>query len=250
MPVSYSTDLHWRAVWLVTLRNLTYEETGEMLYMSGKSVQRYVTAFLTTGNVEPVKQRHGPERMLSDFEQVIVMQLLIDKPSAYLSCSNTFMILQGPGFMYQQSAVPHTALDTPESVYNTLLSNVVMTSEHSTWQKFHCTLVWVDESGFQQRNSIRAYDYSLRGLRAEDHQFKVGKARINVIGVMSYQGVEDVHLTEDNVNGDIFEHFVGSCLLPILMPFNGVNTHSVVVMDNCSVHHLDSVGARQIPSSL
>ena len=72
MPVSYSTDLRWRAVWLVTLRNLTYDEAGEMLYMSGKSVQRYVTAFLTTGNVEPVKQRHGPECILSDFEQVIV----------------------------------------------------------------------------------------------------------------------------------------------------------------------------------
>ena len=59
MPVSYSTDLHWRAVWLVTSRNLTYDETSEMLYLSGKSVQRYVAAFLSTGNVDPVKQRHG-----------------------------------------------------------------------------------------------------------------------------------------------------------------------------------------------
>ena len=59
MPVSYSTDLRWRAVWLVTLRNLIYDEAGEMLYMSGKSVQRYVAAFLSIGNVEPVKQRHG-----------------------------------------------------------------------------------------------------------------------------------------------------------------------------------------------
>ena len=59
MPVSYSTDLCWRAVWLVTLRNLTYDEAGEMLYMSGKSVQRYVTAFLTTGNVEPVNKGMG-----------------------------------------------------------------------------------------------------------------------------------------------------------------------------------------------
>ena len=25
------------------------------------------------------------------------------------------------------------------------------------------------------------------------------------------------------------------------MPFNGVNTHSVVVMDNCSVHHVERV---------
>ncbi len=69
MPVGYSTDLHWRAVWLVSMRNLTYDEAGEMLYMSGKSVQRYVAAFLSTENVEPVKPRHGPECMLNDFEQ-------------------------------------------------------------------------------------------------------------------------------------------------------------------------------------
>ena len=58
---------------------------------------------------------------------------------------------------------------------------------------------------------------------------------------MSLSGMEDIYITEENVNGDIFEHFVASCLLPQLMPFNGVNTHSVVIMDNCSVHHLERV---------
>ena len=43
------------------------------------------------------------------------------------------------------------------------------------------------------------------------------------------------------MNGDIFEDFVRTTLLPILMPFNGINSHSVVIMDNCSVHHLERV---------
>ena len=30
-------------------------------------------------------------------------------------------------------------------------------------------------------------------------------------------------------------------LLPHLMPFNGTNVHSVVVLDNCSIHHFDEV---------
>ena len=41
------------------------------------------------------------------------------------------------------------------------------------------------------------------------------------------------YLTKDNVNGEIFGTFVSTCLLPQLMPFNGVNHHSVVIMDNC-----------------
>lgn len=40
---------------------------------------------------------------------------------------------------------------------------------------------------------------------------------------MSLEGVEDVYLSEENVNGVIFEDFVRTTLLPILMPFNGTN---------------------------
>ena len=41
------------------------------------------------------------------------------------------------------------------------------------------------------------------------------------------------YLTEENVNGESFETFVSTCLLPQLMPFDGVNHHSVLIMDNC-----------------
>ena len=102
-------------------------------------------------------------------------------------------------------------------------------------------IVWVDESGFNRRNTIRAYGYSLRGMCAIDHQLKHGGVRINSIGIMSYLGVEDVYILEDTVDGDVFEDFCRKCLIPLLMPFNGINTHSVVVMDNCSVHHVNGV---------
>lgn len=102
-------------------------------------------------------------------------------------------------------------------------------------------LVWVDESGFNRKNTIRAYGYSLQGMRAVDHQLKQGGVRINSIGIMSYHGMEDVHILQDTVDGDTFEDFCRTCLIPLLMPFNGINTHSVVVMDNCSVHHINRV---------
>ena len=102
-------------------------------------------------------------------------------------------------------------------------------------------LVWVDETGLRQRAAIRAYGYSLRGMRASDYQLRAGQKSVNAIGVVSLEGVEDVYLTEGNVGGDIFEDFVRTTLLPILMPFNGINSHSVVIMDNCSVHYLQRV---------
>lgn len=54
-------------------------------------------------------------------------------------------------------------------------------------------------------------------------------------------GIEDVYIQKGSVNGEVFEHFIRTTLLPLLMPYNGINTHSVVVMDNASIHHLQSV---------
>ena len=45
----------------------------------------------------------------------------------------------------------------------------------------------------------------------------------------------DLYLAEGNVNGDTFETFVRSCLLPVLLPFNWRNPRSVVIMDNASI---------------
>ena len=38
-----------------------------------------------------------------------------------------------------------------------------------------------------------------------------------------------------------FTTFVHDNLLQHLMPYNGINPHSVVIMDNCSIHHIPEV---------
>ena len=43
------------------------------------------------------------------------------------------------------------------------------------------------------------------------------------------------------MDGDQFYMCVQKYLLPHLMPFNGVNPHSVVIMDNASIHHVKEV---------
>ena len=56
-----------------------------------------------------------------------------------------------------------------------------------------------------------------------------------VKGSMPLEGMEDVYIVEGNVTGEVFVKFVRSCLLPILQPFNWINSHSIVVMDNASI---------------
>lgn len=58
---------------------------------------------------------------------------------------------------------------------------------------------------------------------------------------MSSTGIHDIYLAEGSVNGERFEYFVKTCLLPVLSPYNGVNHHSIVIMDNASIHHVAPV---------
>ena len=74
MPKHYSADLWWTAVWLVLLCKMSYNEEGAILFMSKRSVRRYIDQYQSTGDVEPRKHRYGPKKMLNEAEIIIVIQ--------------------------------------------------------------------------------------------------------------------------------------------------------------------------------
>ena len=57
---------------------------------------------------------------------------------------------------------------------------------------------------------------------------------------MSMEGLLDVYLAEGTVNGIKFEDFIRSSLLPILKPFDWNDKHSIVIMDNASIHRVEN----------
>ena len=65
--------------------------------------------------------------------------------------------------------------------------------------------------------------------------------RYSAIPMLSLDGIHDVYLAEGTMNGDRFVHFLRVYLLPNLLPLNGVNPRSVVIMDNASIHHVEEV---------
>ena len=94
--------------------------------------------------------------------------------------------------------------------------------------------IFLDETGTDQRNALRRYAYSWRGMPAVAHRLLVRGQRLSSIEIMNTAGVLDCHVVEGTVDGDIFYDFVQNHLLPHMMPFNGVNPHSVLVLDNVS----------------
>ena len=48
-------------------------------------------------------------------------------------------------------------------------------------------------------------------------------------------------LSNPVTNGDLFYNIVQGTLLPHLMPYDGLNLHSIIVMDNASIHHCQGI---------
>ena len=83
MPNPYSLDLRWRVVWLSLSRCYAAIEISQLLHLSERTVRRYITMFQQTGDVEPKQYRHGPLRLLGDFEQLTLLQIILQNPGIY-----------------------------------------------------------------------------------------------------------------------------------------------------------------------
>ena len=44
-----------------------------------------------------------------------------------------------------------------------------------------------------------------------------------------------------SVNGETLHNFIEKSVLPHLMPFNVISEHSIVMMDNAAIHHVEGI---------
>ena len=101
--------------------------------------------------------------------------------------------------------------------------------------------VFVDESGSDRRDHARKFGYAIRGEAPVFHRWLVRGRRISAIAAITTEGVLSYELTQDSVNGDKFLDYVRGSLIPNMSPFDGISSKSILVMDNCSVHHTQEV---------
>ena len=101
--------------------------------------------------------------------------------------------------------------------------------------------VFIDETGADRRDTLRKYGYSLRGKPATKKSLLVRGQRVSAIACMSMDGILDVKIHKETTTGDVFYEFIHTHLIPHLCPFDGLNSKSVVILDNCSIHHCAEV---------
>jgi len=224
-------------------RDLGVSEIADLLIVSKKTVRRIIKLFKDTGDIEPTKQRHGPEQRLNAFEE---MTLIMENPSAYLD--ELQMELQDrTGVAVSVATVCRTLYRL--GLTRKKLRRVVMCRSEDSRAEFKeemanvdaDMIVWIDETGSDRRDASHRYGYRHRRMTPVSYTLSIRGKRLSVITALSTRGIEDIEITEGTVDGDFFVHFVEHTLLPILQPFNGSNARSIVVLDNASVHHVSRV---------
>lgn len=139
--------------------------------------------------------------------------------------------LSTAGFTRQKLQI--RALQQDEFQRQKYISDVSLLSSHM--------FIFVDETGADRRNLVRKYGYSLRGKPLQSQQLLIRGERVSAIACISVAGLLDVKMSRGTTDGDDFYYFIQTHLLPHLLPFNGTNPHSVVILDNCSIHHIPEV---------
>lgn len=246
MPAPYSVDFRWRIVWLSMVHKRSSLTIARQMCISERSVRRYVNLFDQTGDVRPKIQRHGPQLLLGEHEQLTLLRIILQNTGIYLHeiqnklCDHFGVTVSVPTICRTlrvmgccRRVIRHVAIQRSDELRAHFMAEVSVYDSNM--------IIWIDESGCDRRNSLRRFAYTLRGIPPVAHTLLARGTRYSAIAAVSVKGVQDVVLVEGSVNGEIFTDFVKYSLVPILHPFNGYNPNSIVVMDNAAIHHVDSV---------
>ena len=158
--IAYSNDLRWRMVYQRKVLKYNYAEISKNLGVDKSTVQRTVVLFDTTGAVDKkVYPKENSFRKLTLPAQLLILNLIIERPSAYLSeiqqeIENTLQIevsisticrfLKENGFSRQK--LQRVALQQDLLLRDQFMSDASVLSQEM--------FVFVDETGADQRNCL------------------------------------------------------------------------------------------------
>ena len=134
---AYSNDLRWRIVYMSQMRGMKAADIASLTFVSERSVQRYVERFKVTGDVAQFAKRNGPTRILTDREESLIIQAVLDKPGICLHEIQT--VLQVSGVQVDTSTICRTLHRLGFTYQKIYLCKEVTMLGWSSWRRYLCT---------------------------------------------------------------------------------------------------------------
>lgn len=240
---AYSKDIRWRVVWQRVGMELGFREIACNLSLSLGTVHNHFKRFEKTGDVSPVVISHRDDnKALSGNQELLLIGFLFVNSALYLS-EVCLMIKEATGICVSpptvcrllrrhglsRKKIRQVALQRSIDRRGRFMADVLLFNVNQ--------LVWVDETGCDRRDQIRKFGYSLKGQSPVYNRLLHRGQRISAIGAMCTDGLLACEYMKGTVNGERFLEFAMGTLVPEMLPFDGQNPRSIVVLDNCSIHH-------------
>ena len=216
---AYSEDVRWRVVWQRQALSVPCMAIATNLNIDISTVKRILRLFATTGDVckrpYPTERAYGK---INDPVQHFILYLVLSKPGIYLHeivCELNVVLgldvtesavckfLKKAGFTHHKLAT--FALQRDDTQRKQFVSHVSLYPRQ--------TLLFVDETGTDGRDTMRKYGYSLRRKPLKVQKLFVRGERISCIVAMSIEGIVAIKVAINSVDGDAFYNFVCNSLL-------------------------------------
>lgn len=226
--------------------NSSFRDVARRLQIGVGSAYRLHKRFLVTGELSPSKRAgcRQDKRKLDEYHELYIMSLLIDNPGLYLnemcskikdatgvsvSGSTVCRVLRRNGFTRKK--IRQIAKQRSVKLRGAYMAEIIYYPGDF--------LVWLDETGSDKRDHIRKFGYQIRSLPPICHRFLARGTRVSAISAICSEGLLAHDILSGTTNGEKFCDFLRGCLIPCMQPFPA--PRSILVMDNCSIHHVQPV---------
>ncbi|KIJ51782.1 hypothetical protein M422DRAFT_244132 [Sphaerobolus stellatus SS14] len=225
--------------------NYKIEDIARNLRMSKRTVERVLELWKTTGEVIPKdsKGRLSRRKLMSEQEQEYLLELVKSRPDLYLDelqkrLQEMFELYIGI------STIWDTLTDLGLTRKRLSKAAAERNEEARALYKFRIgaespeQLVFIDESRIDCRATYRLYGWAEKGKRARAKARFVRGPSYSLLPALCSEGIIHAHTKQGSYDGEDFIAYIEE-LLSKMNPWP--QPRGVLVMDNCSIHHVDDV---------
>ena len=243
--VPYSADLRWRIVWRRIGMEQSFRDIARSLNISVGTAFNIFKIFEETGNVDP-KKREFSGNIVTDRIAIMILAIIFENPNLYLkemtqkifdytsariSPATVCNVMHKHGLTRKK--IQHFAVQRSARHRGAYIAEMSMYKSNM--------LVFADETGKDGRDCLRRFGYALKGQTPQCSQVFRRGTRLSAIAAISTSGLVGYELHTGSVRDEEFHDFVRGTLIPNMNPYDGEADNSILVMDNCSIHHVEEI---------
>lgn len=219
----------------------SFRDIARSLNISVGTAFNIFKIFKETGDVDP-KKREFSGNIVTDriatmilaiiFEKKELTQNIFDYTSARISPAIVCNVMDKYGLTRKK--IQHFAMQRSARHRGAYIAEISMYKSNM--------LVFADKTGKDGRDCLRRFGYALNGQVPQCLQVFNRGTRLSAIAAISTSGLVgyELHTGSIHVRGDD-SHFVRGTLIPNMNPYDGETDNSILVMDNCFIHHVEKI---------